>query len=97
MYWTQRFPHPGTRPPKPDPSEPLTVEGQQEWFYARYLWNQYVEKLRFHQVARALEELERKDVLMTEQVIAANLAVMILDGTLARKVDQLAELVEAGR
>jgi hypothetical protein len=80
--WVERFPHPGPAPAQPDPNEPITLSRADPWFLGRYDWNDYVRRLRQHEIARAVDELTRRDALQPEQRIARNVGAMILDGTL---------------
>lgn len=78
----ERFPNPGAAPPVP-PAEPLDVANQQEWFHARFAWNDYVIKCRRYEIARAVDHLQKCDTLSAEQTITMTIGVAILDGTFA--------------
>lgn len=99
--WRQRYPHPGRAPEKPSEREPLTLEHQDDWFLRRFRWNQYVQKLRKHEMACALDQLEAiyqvEGKLHPEQVIARNVAALVLDGTLLSESAEMAQLLTASR
>lgn len=81
--WVDRNPHPGAAPPKPTHEHPTEAMALNEWWAARHSWDVYVAKLRRHEVAVAVTELDRRGGnLDFDQVIARNIGACWLDGTL---------------
>lgn len=95
--WSKRYPHPGPPPAKPEETEPLTIATGDTWFLTRYRWNAYVQKLRKHEMAIALDALVRFEALggtlTPEQMIAKNVAALVLDGSLWPAASELGQLL----
>ena len=81
--WVDRHPHPGAAPPKPSDEHPTEAVALNEWWAARHVWDVYVAKLRRHEVAVAVTDLDRPGLRLShEQTICRNLGASWLDGTL---------------
>lgn len=81
--WTERHPHPGQRPAKPAEEQPTDAVALHDWWVARHAWDLYVVKLRRHQVATAVDELDATFIPpRPEQLIARILGACWLDRTL---------------
>lgn len=82
--WAVRHPHPGKAPVKPPDEHPAS--GLPGWWAARLVWDTYVKQLRQHEIACAIDMLDRRvergQLLEPEQIIARNLGACWLDGTL---------------
>ncbi len=96
MTWAARNHHPGAQPPQPQATPPVEASARQQWDEAVWLWNDYVRKLRRHEMAVSLDMMlrhrELTGIWTAGDSIIANVAASFLDGTILGLVEERREL-----